>query len=155
MLRQPPEGSAATSTPAPAIATTPTLAADTSDWADRAATWEKDFNADNLKGVVALYAGDGCRMPPHASTAQGSEGILASLKLAKDQGVASIKITVASAESSGNLSYAKGSFEVSSAEGKPLDHGKWMGVSKKLNGKWLTQCDIWNSDLPIPSNKAQ
>jgi hypothetical protein len=93
-------------------------------------------------------------MPPHAKTAQGSKDILASLHLAKDQGVATVKIAVTLAETSGNLSYGTGTFEVSGADGKQLDHGKWMGVSKKLNGKWKTLFDIWNSDVAIPSDKA-
>jgi ketosteroid isomerase-like protein len=132
-----------------------TMTADASGWATRAATWEKEFNADNLKGVVALYAADGCRMPPNAETAQGSEAILASLQSAKDHGIAKVRIAVTSTETSGNLADATGTFEVSGADGKQLDHGKWMGVSKKTNGKWKTQCDIWNSDMPMPGNKAK
>jgi ketosteroid isomerase-like protein len=137
------------------VAAAPALAADASGWAARAAIWEKEFNADNLKGVVALYADDGYRMPPNAETVQGSEAILASLQSAKDHGVAKIKIAVTSAETSGNLSYATGTFAVSGADGKQTDHGKWMGVSKKLNGKWKTKCDIWNSDIAMPGAKAK
>jgi ketosteroid isomerase-like protein len=133
----------------------PALAADASGWAARAITWENAFNGDDLKAVVALYAADGYRMPPHENTAQGSEAILASLKSAKDHGVAKAKISVKAAETVGNLSYATGTFEVAGADGKQLDHGKWMGVAKKQNGKWKTQCDIWNSDMPMPSDKAK
>jgi ketosteroid isomerase-like protein len=137
------------------VAAAPALAADAADWAARAVTWETDFNADDLTGIVALYAADGCRMPPHAKTAQGSEAILATLKSAKKQGVAKIKISVKAAETVGNLGYATGTFEVAGADGKQLDHGKWMGISKKLHGKWKTQCDIWNSDVPMPSERTK
>jgi ketosteroid isomerase-like protein len=137
------------------VAAAPALAADASDWAARAAIWEKEFNAGHLKGVVALYAVDGCRMPPNAKTVQDSEAILASLQSAKEHDVAKVKVAVTSAETSGNLSYATGTFEVLGADGKSLDHGKWMGVSKKLHGKWRTQCDIWNSDMPMQSDKAK
>src|SRR6202035_799694 len=82
------------------VAAAPALAADASGWAARAATWEKEFNAGNLKGVVALYAADGCRMPPTAKTVQGSEAILASLQSAKEHDVAKIKVAVTSAETS-------------------------------------------------------
>jgi ketosteroid isomerase-like protein len=137
-------------------AAAPALAAGALDWVARAATWEKDFNADNLKGVVALYDADGYRMPPHENkTAQGGEAILASLKSLKEHGVAKVKISVTAAESAGSLSYATGTFEVASADGKQLDHGKWMAVAKKFSGKWKTQCDIWNSDMPMPSDKAK
>jgi len=43
------------------FATTPTLAADASNVAARAAMWEKAANAGNLPGLVELYADDGCR----------------------------------------------------------------------------------------------
>jgi ketosteroid isomerase-like protein len=128
---------------------------DASGWAARAVIWETAFNADSLEAVVALYAADGCRMPPNAPIAQGSDAILASLQSAKDHGAAKVRIAVTSAESSGTLANATGTFEVSGADGKQLDHGKWMGVSKKINGKWKTQCDIWNSDLPVPANTAK
>jgi len=137
------------------VSMAPAMAADSSNWVARAAIWEKDFNSDNLKGIVALYAADGCRMPPNAKTAQGAEAILASLQSAKDHGVAKIKIGVTSASSAGNLSYGTGTFEVSDASGKQIDQGKWMAVAKKSNGKWITQCDIWNSDVPMPSDKAK
>ena len=94
------------------LAATPTLAADASDLVGRAATWEKDYNADNLKGVVALYAVDGSRMPPHAATTKGSESILAELKSLKEQGAVKVKITVTVGESAGNLNYGTGTFEV-------------------------------------------
>lgn len=137
------------------VAAAPALAADAASWAARAATWEKEFNAGNLKGVLALYADDGYRMPPNAAIAQGSEAILTSLQSAKDHGVAKIKVAVTSAETSGHLSYATGTFAVSGVDGNQIDHGKWMGVAKKLNGKWKTQCDIWNSDVPVPNAKAK
>jgi ketosteroid isomerase-like protein len=129
--------------------------ADASGWAARAVIWETAFNADSLEAVVALYAADGCRMPPNAPTAQGSEAILASLQSAKDHGIAKVRIAVTSAESSGSLANATGTFELSGADGKQLDHGKWMGMAMKTNGKWKTQCDIWNSDLPAPANTTK
>jgi ketosteroid isomerase-like protein len=43
----------------------------------RAAVWEKKYNAGNLAAVQALYATDGCRMPPNQEAVHGSEAILA------------------------------------------------------------------------------
>jgi ketosteroid isomerase-like protein len=136
-----------------ALSTIPAIAADKSDVAGRAAAWEKEFNAGNLAGVVALYASDGCRMPPNQPLAQGSAAILANLKAAKDMGLAKIKITVTSADSGGDVGYGSGTYEVSAADGSHLDHGKWMLISKKVNGAWKTQCDIYNSDMPMPGMK--
>jgi ketosteroid isomerase-like protein len=133
------------------LAAVPAAAADSSGLAARAATWEKEYNADNLAGVVALYASDGCRMPPNQEAVHGSDAILAQLKSGKDRGLAKVKIAVTSAESSGDSGYGTGTYVITGADGSHIDHGKWMLVSKKSNGVWKTQCDIFNSDMPMPA----
>lgn len=66
------------------FAAAPAVAADASDLAGRAAAWEKEYNAGNLKGVLVLYASAGCRMPPNQETVHGSDAILAQLKSGLD-----------------------------------------------------------------------
>jgi len=135
------------------LAAVPSLAADKSDMAGRAATWEKEYNANNLDAVVALYAADGCRMPPNQEAVHGREAIMAQLKAGKDHGLANVKITVTGADSSGDVGYGMGTFVVTAADGSHIDHGKWMLSEKKMNGKWMTECDIFNSDMPMPAGK--
>ena len=136
-----------------ALAAIPAAAADSSNIAALAAVWEKEYNAGNLAAVAALYASDGCRMPPNQEAVHGSEAILAQLKAGKDRGLAKVKIAVTAAESSGDLSYGTGTYVITGADGSHLDHGKWMLVTKKSNGAWKTQCDIFNSDMPMPAMK--
>lgn len=133
-----------------ALVSMPALAADKSDVAGRAATWEKEYNADNLAGVVALYAADGCRMPPNHEAVHGRDAIMAQLKAGKDQGGAKVKIAVTGAESSGDVGYGMGTYVLTGADGSHIDHGKWMLTSKKVDGKWVTECDIFNSDMAMP-----
>jgi ketosteroid isomerase-like protein len=131
----------------------PAAADDKSDMAALAAVWEKEYNAGNLAAIVALYASDGCRMPPNQEAVHGRDAILAQLKAGKDRGLTNVKIAVTSAESSGDLRYGIGTYVITGADGSHLDHGKWMLVSKKSNGAWKTQCDIFNSDMPMPAMK--
>jgi ketosteroid isomerase-like protein len=133
------------------LAAVPAAAADSSGLAARAAVWEKEYNANNLAGVVALYASDGCRMPPNQEAVHGSDAILAQLKAGKDRGLAKVKIAVTSADSSGDVGYGTGTYVITGADGSHIDHGKWMLTSKKSNGVWKTQCDIFNSDMPMPA----
>jgi ketosteroid isomerase-like protein len=133
------------------LSAVPAAAADKSDVAGRAATWEKEYNADNLAAVVALYAKDGCRMPPNQEAVHGHEAILAQLKASKEHGAARVKITVTDADSSGDLGYGMGTYVITGADGSHVDHGKWMLVSKKSDGAWKTECDIYNSDMPVPA----
>jgi len=132
------------------LAALPAAAADKSDIAARAATWEKEYNANNLDAVVALYATDGCRMPPNQEAVHGHDAILAQLKTGKDHGVAQVKITVTSAESNADLGYGTGTYVITGADGSHVDHGKWMLAEKKTSGGWKTECDIFNSDMPVP-----
>ena len=135
------------------LAVVPAAAADQSDVAGRAAIWEKEYNAGNLAAVQALYAADGCRMPPNQAAVHGSAAILAQLKAGKEQGLAKVKIVVTTAESNGDLGYGTGTYVITGADGAHIDHGKWMLVSKKSNGTWKTECDIFNSDMPMPAMK--
>jgi ketosteroid isomerase-like protein len=137
------------------LAAVPAVAADKSDVAGRAATWEKEYNAGNLAAVVALYAPDGCRMPPNQEAVHGSDAILAALKAGKDRGLAKVKIVVTSADSSGDVGYGVGTYVVTGADGSHVDHGKWMLVEKKMNGVWKTDCDIFNSDMPMPASSMK
>jgi ketosteroid isomerase-like protein len=135
------------------FAAVPAGAADKSDMVALAAVWEKEYNAGNLAAVVALYANDGCRMPPNQEAVHGSDAILAQLKAGKDRGLANVKIAVTNSESSGDLRYGMGTYVITGADGAHMDHGKWMLVSKKTNGTWKTQCDIFNSDMAMPGMK--
>lgn len=127
----------------------PVLAADKSYVAARAATWAKEYNAGNLAAVVALYTPDGCRMPPNGPLVRGRDAIMVELKAGKDQGAATVKVTVTAADSSSDIGYGMGTYETTRADGSHFDHGKWMLYSKKVDGKWLTECDIFNSDMAM------
>ena len=133
------------------LAAVPALAADKSDLAGRVMTWEKEYNAGNLAAIQSMYASDACRMPPNQKAVQGSEAVLGHLKWGKDQGWAKVKLAVTAAETSGDLGYGTGTYEITGADGSHIDHGKWMNVSKKSKGTWKIQCDIFNSDMPMPT----
>ena len=137
------------------IASSFAMAADESNYAARAASWEKEYNAGNLDKVAAEYAKEGCRMPPNTQTVTGTAAIQAQLKKGYDMGATKIKITVGMAEASGNLSTASGTYDLMKADGSTMDKGKWMSVSKKVGNVWKIQCDIWNSDMPMPGDPAQ
>ena len=135
------------------LAVVPAAAADKSDIAGLAAVWEKEYNAGTLPLVVALYASDGCRMPPNQEAVHGSDAILAQLKAGKDRGLAKVKIAITSAGSSGDLRYGIGTYEITGADGCHVDHGKCMLVSKKSNGHGKLSATFFNSDRPMPAMK--
>lgn len=128
------------------------FAADGSDMAATVQAWQENYNSGNFAGVAALYADDGCRMPPNAVTVTGREAIQESLVQGHEQGLAQVKIGLTMSSSSGDQANATGTYEVLDEDGNTIDHGKWMNMSRKTAEGWKIQCDIWNSDLPVPED---
>ena len=114
------------------LAMTAAVADDKSDLAGRVAKWESEFNGENLGSVADLYTSDGCRMPPDKETITGHDAIVADLKAGKAQGIDKVKLSLTTAESSGNIGWGHGTFELMDADGSTLDKGKWMNASTKV-----------------------
>lgn len=115
------------------------------DQAFMRASWKGD-----LETVVALYAEDAVLLPANAPEAKGRDAIrkyyaaqIAGLKpgeagmiLESTQGV------------SGNLGWSSGRTKDTDANGATIWTGKFLSVSRKVNGKWVYIRDTWNSDGP-------
>ena len=129
----------------------PALAADESDLAGRASAWQEAFNAGNLEAVAALYTADACRMPPNMESVEGQEAIAGNLQAFVDMGAAQVNLAVTEDESVGDMAYGAGTYEILGADGSHIDHGKWINISKRLNGEWKIYCDIWNTNMPLPT----
>jgi len=126
----------------------PAWAADEQNTEARLMQWEAAYNSGNLDAAAAMYAEDGCRMPPNQGTADGRAAILAQLEANRATGQ-QVKLGLTHSESNGDLGFATGTFAIMGADGVLLDQGKWMNVSKRgADNAWLFHCDIWNSNLP-------
>ena len=130
------------------LTTSPALAGDKSDMAGRAKVWQEAFNSGSGKAVAALYTEDAMRMPYQAPTVSGNAALPANVQASYDAGAVKIKLEVLGAEAQGNLGWGHGTYELMDAEGKTIQKGKWMNVSKKVGGKWLIHADIWNTNAP-------
>ena len=111
-------------------------------------TFMRAYWKGDLETVVALYAEDAVLLPANAPEAKGRDAIrkyyaaeFAGLKpgeagmiLESTQGV------------SGNLGWSSGRSKDSAANGATTWTGKFLSVSRKVNGKWLYIRDTWNSD---------
>jgi len=114
---------------------------------------DQTFMQANYKGdletVVALYAEDAVLLPSNAPAAKGRDAIrkyyaadIAGLKSGESD------VIVESTQGvSGNLGWSSGRTKYTSANGA-TSTGKFMSVSRKVNGKWLYIRDTWNSDGP-------
>jgi ketosteroid isomerase-like protein len=131
------------------LVVSPALAGnDASNMTERIVQWQNMFNAGDAKGIAAMYAEDGARLPYQAPAVSGRAAIAANIQGTLDQGIVKIELALAGSESQGDLAWAHGTYHLMNAEGATVQKGKWMNVSRKVKGTWLTQADIWNTDAP-------
>ena len=112
--------------------------------------WEAAYNNEGAAAVVALYLEDGMRMPPDMPIAKGRAAIQAQVQAGMDAGLAKVDIELVEAMVSGETGVSRGTFKGMGADGTAMTEGKWMSVSKWVDGKWQVHADIWNMDAPPP-----
>jgi uncharacterized protein (TIGR02246 family) len=108
--------------------------------------WEKAYNAGDAAALAALYGKDAVVMPPNAEPASGSAAIRTFFDGDVKSG-AKMALTVEDVSGSGENVVESGKFVATSADGKHLDHGKYVTVYKKAGGGWKIYRDIWNSNM--------
>jgi len=110
-------------------------------------TFMRAYWTGDLESVVALYAEDAVLLPANAPAAKGRDAIrkffktdMAGLKPGESD------MIVESAQGvSGNLGWSSGRTKGTTADGT-TSTGKFLSVSRKVDGKWLYMRDPWNSD---------
>ncbi len=112
--------------------------------------WEAAYNNEGAAAVAALYLEDGMRMPPDMPIAKGRASIQAQVQGGMDAGLAKVDIETVESMVSGEVGVARGTFKGIDADGNTMTEGKWMSVSKWIDGKWQIHADIWNMDAPAP-----
>jgi uncharacterized protein (TIGR02246 family) len=108
--------------------------------------WEKAYNAGDAAGVAALYGKDATVMPPGAEPASGASAIKAFFDGDVKSG-AKNELTTEDVSGSGDYAVETGKWVATSADGKHLDHGRYVTVYKKAGGGWKIYRDIWNSSM--------
>src|ERR1700722_9342344 len=137
-----------------------TRAADESAVRDADAQWAKTAGANDLDGTVSYYTDDASLLPPNAPIATGKQEIRAvwATMLTPDTTV-SWQVSKADVARSGELAYVMGTYQITAKnpQGKSQeDHGKLVEVWKKTaDGKWKTVADIFNSDVPLPTQEPK
>jgi uncharacterized protein (TIGR02246 family) len=114
-------------------------------------TFMRAYWKGDLETVVALYAEDAVLLPADAPEVKGRDAIrkyyaadMAGLKPGESG------MIVESTEGvSGDLGWSSGRAKDTAADGRTTWNGKFLSVSRKVNGKWLYVCDTWNSDGPL------
>ena len=134
-------------------------AADESAIRDGSRAWATAYNAGDADGVANLYTEDAVLMPPGTPAKYGRaairEFIVADSAAAKTAGVT---LSIEHGDSvgiSGDLAWHAGPYTVHDASGAVVDSGSYVEALQKVEGKWLTVRDIYNSDkAPAPAEES-
>jgi uncharacterized protein (TIGR02246 family) len=108
------------------------------------------FNTGNYDHCAALFAPDGCFMPPHHEMVQGNKPIERTLQEFADNGYQDLRLETLRVDSSGDMAVEIGRYTVSirQANGTTvIDRGKYLNAWRRF-GVWLKVADCWSSDLP-------
>jgi uncharacterized protein (TIGR02246 family) len=108
------------------------------------------FNKQDAAGIAATYSPDASAFPPNASIVKGRDAIQKMWQDVLTSGIASASLVTTEVESSGNLAYESGTYEMKLKDGTVADKGKYCVVWKKVNGQWMLHRDIWSTDMPAP-----
>jgi uncharacterized protein (TIGR02246 family) len=109
--------------------------------------------------IAAMYAQDAALLPPNQERLEGTAAIqqfFAGMQQVNASMVIAPTVVVVAA--SGDIAMEEGTwtFTMPMADGSTFtDNGKYLAAWKKIDGTWLMERDIWNSDNAPPSSSAQ
>jgi uncharacterized protein (TIGR02246 family) len=113
-------------------------------------TFERAHWKGDLETVVALYAEDAVLLPAGAPEVKGRDAIRKyyAADIAGHKSGEGGMILESTQGVSGNLGWSSGRAKTTAANGATTWTGKFLSVSRKVNGKWLYIRDTWNDDGP-------
>ena len=109
------------------------------------------WGSKDAAALTALYTTNATLMVPNGATVSGSQAILEFWKGGLASAPAVGKLTTVEVEAHGDTAHEVGSYQVSAADGKVVDRGKYVVIWKREGGQWKMHRDIWNSDMPAPA----
>lgn len=111
--------------------------------------------ARNDSASAALFTADGVILGPNGPAAEGTAALRA--WMAAFPPMTEFKAGIVTIDGVGDLAFARGTYEITiAAAGRTpatSDHGKWIEVLRRQNGRWLVAYDIFNSDVPLAAAK--
>ena len=131
------------------VAALPASAADEVRSAIEAANkkWEAAASRSDGPGVAALYTANGQLLPAQSDFVTGTRDIGQFWQTVFDSGIKGASLVTVEVESHGDTAYEVGKFELRGADGKVLDHGKYVVIWKKEGTSWKLHRDIWTTSV--------
>jgi uncharacterized protein (TIGR02246 family) len=115
------------------------------------------FSAAVSKGdaaaVAALYTTDALLMPAGSDNLKGAAAIQKFWQGALGSGVGAAKLTTVEVFGRGANATEVGEYELMDKAGKSLDHGKYIVIWRREDGKWKLHRDMFSTNVPPKTAK--
>ena len=110
--------------------------------------WAEAWNSADADALAALYSEDAVVMAPGSEPAEGRAAIKEHYAAGlKEAAGATNVIKTLEVMAAGDWAAEVGSFVANAADGSHLDHGRYIALWKKVDGKWMLYRDMWNSSM--------
>ena len=109
--------------------------------------WEAAASRSDGPGVAALYTDNGQLLPAQSDFVTGTEAIGQFWQAVFDSGVKGVSLVTVEVENHGDTAYEVGKLEILDADGKVLDHAKYVVIWKKEGTSWKLHRDIWTTSV--------
>ena len=113
------------------------------------------YNRGDAAAAADFYTEDAKVLPANMEMVSGKQAIQEFWKTAMEMGIRKINLETVEVGYDGNLAYERGVSIVNiepKGEQATTERGKYLVVMKRQpDGSWKVAVDIWNSDLPQPS----
>jgi ketosteroid isomerase-like protein len=109
------------------------------------------FTTSDSTKFINCYTSDACIYVTNVPKMCGPQAITAFFNGAYKMGIRNLKLTTEEVTGSKEAVVETGAYELFADKGVSLDKGKYIVIWKEENGKWKMQRDIWNTDMPAPT----
>lgn len=114
----------------------------------------KSFEAGDSVEVAESYTTDAGLMPPYHTIIIGRKNILHYFSEATEIGIANLSLKTVNVWGDSSILAEEGTYRILDKKKNQIDKGKYIVLWKQEAGNWKMYRDIWASDLPIGSYKA-
>lgn len=114
----------------------------------------KSFEGGDSVEIAESYTTDAGLMPPNHNIIIGRKNILHYFSKAPGMGTANLSLKTVNVWGDSSILAEEGTYRILDKKKNEIDKGKYIVLWKQETGNWKMYRDIWASDLPIGSYKA-
>lgn len=112
------------------------------------------FNSGDTKALGTNYTENAKLYPANSEVLEGTPAIEGFWGAVMKMGIKKAQLETVIAQQIGNIAIEEGRYKLFVEGDIMVDQGKYMVTWEKVNGQWKIARDIWNTNNPAPSVRA-